>query len=374
MYAEPQPPAVLFVDDEVMALKYFVRAVGGELDVLTAQDAESARRVLAEHGERLAVLISDQRMPGGSGVELLAHAREHYPHIVRLITTAYADIDEAVAAVNRGEVLRYISKPWDLEQLRMELRHAMDYAMLRRERDRLHRDKLSVWQRLVQANRLRDLVVFAGGLAHLRHSTEAVAALLTELCDAAPGRSVLSDWHHLELWGLLEQEIERMRAIAAEVAERCPADLALQAHEPVALDSLLRDVAVRAELEALLPRDLPTLSGQRRLLENLLQAVLETQRQAQGLHADIEGERVIVRIVGTVEGWSEGFYAAPGTREHWPREGALLSACLLAGHHGGSLSHEPDAVRLELPLTPCPLPALPSYWLEDLLVRCEAEA
>ena len=124
--------AILFVDDEIKALKYFARCFHREFNVLTAGSGDEAREVLAQRGEHIAVLLTDQRMPVNDGISLLSEAKARYPHIVRLLTTAYSDIDEAIAAVNRGEVRRYITKPWDLELLRGELTNALE---LYREQD-----------------------------------------------------------------------------------------------------------------------------------------------------------------------------------------------------------------------------------------------
>jgi two-component system probable response regulator PhcQ len=105
------PKKLLYVDDETLALKYFERLIGELVPVLTADSVESGIAVLKAHGDDIAILITDQRMPGAYGNELLRYAREHHPRIVRLLTTAYSEIDDAIAAINSGEIYRYITKP-----------------------------------------------------------------------------------------------------------------------------------------------------------------------------------------------------------------------------------------------------------------------
>lgn len=117
---------ILYVDDEAMALKYFERLVSPLAPVLTASSVDEGRTLLDAHGAEIAVLVSDQRMPGARGNELLRHAREHHPAVVRMLTTAYSDIGEAIEAINSGEIYRYIAKPWELEHLRADLRNALD--------------------------------------------------------------------------------------------------------------------------------------------------------------------------------------------------------------------------------------------------------
>jgi two-component system response regulator PhcR len=119
-------PAVLYVDDEPQSIKYFTRAFERDFRVLTAASVDEAEELLASQSEQVGVLITDQRMPVKTGVQLLDRVKGLYPHIVRLLTTAYADLDNAVAAVNRGEIFRYILKPWDIETLRSELFNAME--------------------------------------------------------------------------------------------------------------------------------------------------------------------------------------------------------------------------------------------------------
>lgn len=137
--------AVLFVDDEAKALKYFTRCFHQDFNVLTAGSGAEAREMLAQRGEGIAVLLTDQRMPISDGISLLSEAKERYPHIVRLLTTAYTDIEDAIAAVNRGEVRRYITKPWDLEVLRSELANALElYREQNHERELLNERRKSI--------------------------------------------------------------------------------------------------------------------------------------------------------------------------------------------------------------------------------------
>ncbi|RZT41159.1 response regulator [Cupriavidus agavae] len=148
------PPAILFVDDEATAVKYFQRAIGQLAPVVTGQSVEEGKALLDAHAESLAVLVSDQRMPGEYGNELLRYARERYPHIVRILTTAYSELDQTVEAVNQGQIHRYIKKPWDITALRMELKQALELSGLRRERDQLVREKLMVMQKQTVATRV----------------------------------------------------------------------------------------------------------------------------------------------------------------------------------------------------------------------------
>lgn len=154
-------PQILFVDDEPNAVKYFQRAVEKLAPVITASTVEEGKRLLDANADSLAVLISDQRMPGGYGNELLQYARTQYPHIVRILTTAYSELGHTIDAVNQGQIHRYIQKPWDLSALTMELRQALELAALRREHAQLLREKLMVRQTQTVSNRIGALHALA---------------------------------------------------------------------------------------------------------------------------------------------------------------------------------------------------------------------
>ncbi|TFZ08203.1 hybrid sensor histidine kinase/response regulator [Ramlibacter humi] len=117
--------AILFVDDEVPSRKWFARCFGGEFQVATAASADDALAILAERGDEFAALVTDYRMPEQDGMKLLRRVQRDHRHIVRLLATAYAEKDVAIAAVNQGKVLRILEKPLEDEPTREALREAL---------------------------------------------------------------------------------------------------------------------------------------------------------------------------------------------------------------------------------------------------------
>ncbi|MDZ4287089.1 MAG: hybrid sensor histidine kinase/response regulator [Prosthecobacter sp.] len=171
--------AVLYVDDEEMALKYFEKTFGNEFRIFTAPNAVEGLKILEAHGDDIGVLMTDQRMPGQKGVQLLERARQIKPKVVRMMITAYADFGVTVDAVNLGNIFRYVSKPLQVEDMRNTLRRAMEFFLLQKERDELMREKLGVIQNMVIADRVISLGVLASGLCqHLRNPLEAVRGYL----------------------------------------------------------------------------------------------------------------------------------------------------------------------------------------------------
>ena len=124
----------MFVDDEPHACKWFARLFEAEFSIITAGGADEALQLLRERAPDIAVLITDYRMPMKNGLQLLRAAQSEHRHVVRLLATAYAEKDIAVAAINQGRVLQILEKPFDEAQVRSVLREALDmYAQRERE-------------------------------------------------------------------------------------------------------------------------------------------------------------------------------------------------------------------------------------------------
>jgi signal transduction histidine kinase len=120
--------AVLYVDDEAANLTAFAYCFDDQFLVRTAGSANEALAILGR--EPVALLLADQRMPETTGAQLCALVRERHPDVVRMIVTAYADIADAVAAINTGQVARYILKPWREEAMLEILRAGVEAYQL----------------------------------------------------------------------------------------------------------------------------------------------------------------------------------------------------------------------------------------------------
>jgi two-component system probable response regulator PhcQ len=177
--------AILYVDDEEKSLKSLARAFEDQFRILTAVNAQEGLKLLQEHGEDIGVLMTDQRMPGEKGVWLLERARQLYPRIIRILATAYSDMDAAISAVNSGAIYKYVTKPWEPPQLEQTLKRGLDFYMVQRERDQLLREKMSVLHNMMIADRIVSLGLLAAGLSHhIRNSLVAVKTFL----DLAPAK------------------------------------------------------------------------------------------------------------------------------------------------------------------------------------------
>src|SRR2546428_991533 len=129
--------------------------------------------------------MTDQRMPGEKGVWLLEKARQLRPRIIRILATAYSDMDAAIAAVNTGAIYKYITKPWDPPQLENTLKRGLEFFIVQRERDQLLKEKMATLHNMMIADRIVSLGLLAAGLSHhIRNSLVAVKTFL----DLAPAK------------------------------------------------------------------------------------------------------------------------------------------------------------------------------------------
>ncbi len=149
---------LLLVDDEeniVAALRRLLRVEGWL--VLSATSAEQALQLMARH--EVDVILSDQRMPGMTGVELLRRAKELYPHTIRLVLSGYTELQSITDAINEGAIYKFLAKPWDDEQLRGHLREAFALKEMADQNRRLDREVQAANRELAELNgRLQSLL------------------------------------------------------------------------------------------------------------------------------------------------------------------------------------------------------------------------
>jgi C4-dicarboxylate-specific signal transduction histidine kinase len=147
---------VLFVDDEPENLAVFEAACADRFAILTAPSAARGLELMRTH--EVGVLLADQRMPNMTGLEMLEQVQAQFPQTVRMLVTAYADLNTAIDAINRGRVRRYLRKPWDHDELHSTLAEAIDLYQMASKVTSLER-------RLVETERVYSLGVIAAGLA-----------------------------------------------------------------------------------------------------------------------------------------------------------------------------------------------------------------
>lgn len=191
---------ILYVDDERMACKYFASAVGTDYEVLTALSADAAIDIVSDPKNRVGVLVTDYRMPGRDGGDLLRQIEREYPHIVRILVTAYVDKSVLLETINSGEIFQILEKPLGLMEIRRVLRMA---SALARERSMRQQKLLAIDETLAflahELNApLASIVDFATGASRpgknneTRREDELSSAMLSICNNASYCLSVLS--------------------------------------------------------------------------------------------------------------------------------------------------------------------------------------
>jgi two-component system response regulator PhcR len=198
--------SILFVDDEATSRKWFAARFGDEFTIVTASGADQALALLAERGHEFAALVTDYRMPQSDGMKLLAAVQRGHRHLIRLLVTAYAEKDMAIAAVNQGKVLRILEKPLDDATTREALREALE----------LYRNQ--ALERAMNEGRAAALRETLGFLAHEMNTPLAtvrgcVASVASRYRPAPPGApgglATFEEDHPGELLAALERAERR---------------------------------------------------------------------------------------------------------------------------------------------------------------------
>jgi len=150
-----QKSSLLIVDDEPYILSMLTALLAAQFEIHTADCAEAAQVVFSRHP--INVILTDQKMPQQTGIQLLEWVREHYPRTVRLLMSGSAELEDAIDAINRGQVYHYLLKPWRTEELLQIVRNAAEKLLLEHSRDQLleqlHKFNGELEQRVLERTR-----------------------------------------------------------------------------------------------------------------------------------------------------------------------------------------------------------------------------
>ena len=234
--AHPSRPTLVVVDDEPSVLDSVRDLFRKEFSVYTFENATEA---LAALGDLVpAVVLTDQRMPGMTGVEFLGHVKRLHPDATRLMFTGYADIKAVIDAINEGHVFRYLGKPWEPEELEVVIRQAVEHHHLLVDRRRLVAELRASNTRLEESNHLKK--AFIEVASHELNTPVAVILGMTDLWGMIPpdaASATQAAWlQRIQTAGRrLAGTVERMLKLLR--ADQFDEPLALQ---PTEVESLIR--------------------------------------------------------------------------------------------------------------------------------------
>ncbi|MFC1890323.1 ATP-binding protein [Thermodesulfobacteriota bacterium] len=155
---------LLYVDDEHDNLEAFTDEFDQYFNIHTADSGASGLDVIEE--KPIAIILADQRMPTMAGIEFLKRVRQKAPNIIRILITAYSDIEVVIEAINLGQVYRYISKPWEHDELRHTIMRCIDHYHAEREVERLTIERIENVKKMEHASKLAAIGRLAAGVAH----------------------------------------------------------------------------------------------------------------------------------------------------------------------------------------------------------------
>lgn len=231
-------PTLLVVDDEPGVLRTVHDLLRIDYQVVTCESGADALDILRT-SPAIDVIMSDQRMPGMTGVEVLRQAREIRPETTRLLFTAYTDIRTVVDAINQGHVFRYLAKPWEPEELEAMVRQAVEHHNLIVEKNRLLAELQETNTKLVEANRLKG--AFIEVASHELNTPVTVVLGMLELWRMTQGKNASPTER---------QWVERIGAAAGRLARTVERMLKLVRNrdfsyslqrEPLDLEKLIRN-------------------------------------------------------------------------------------------------------------------------------------
>ncbi|WP_045836510.1 response regulator [Hyphomicrobium sp. 99] len=390
-----QPVEILIVDDEPQAVKYFKKAFGTRYDVLTATSADEAESLILSGNHNIALVISDQRMPGRSGVSLLNRIRNERPDIIRMLTTAYADLDSAIDAVNKGEILRYISKPWDLRVLEAEIEQAITFYLLKNEYDMLLRDKLSALHRTLLRDRMNDLAMLSGLLPYNNAPLTMYQYLKDSLAETSWRPSAQKAWLQLRIrdhWRIPVEETQRAVDLSgslttpplladAQVAEVDLIATLSACAEAINKDLGAKQVVIHANRKQIFVSADPAALSEimMRLLDPMSQWAATGSTLIVNLSQEIDNGDVDIhfelRNCEPHRSMQDCVLFTPPLHTAPKRASDYLKATLAIGHIGGTISSPPmengyKQIHITLPARAKTgahkINALPKQWLQDL--------
>lgn len=380
MTNRPTDKQVLYVDDEPQALKYFARLFGDQFSIATAESADQAVEYIDQRGGQVGVLVTDQRMPGKTGVQLMEQLRFRHPNIVRVLLTAYSELDAAVKAVNEGGAFRYLTKPLNEDEMVGTLLRALEHHAALDDRDRLLREKLSVLHRLIVMDRIRGLATATTALqGRLNNAWPALVAYMRQSPARQRIKIQMDEIIGLNMVGIARREAELMvRTVEMILADTVQASTGWEDDLDVAalLQSLVGQLKSRMrddDVEISLTDDgspLRLMHTDRGMLQRLLTIVMRRIADLQDQPTQIEiqltgaaNQQAVISIKGDFgqlkNGQIASLFAAAIPLQKWPigLDMDLLSAYMIVHHLGGQLkveTHPPGGpgVQIRLPVQP----------------------
>ncbi len=279
---------ILFIDDEEKSLKYFDAIFSDLAPIYLARSPEEGFELFRRYHDKIAIVVSDKKMPGESGLSLLTRIRELDAKPLRFLITAYADLDLAVDSLNNGLLYTYLTKPWDPTDLEHRLSRALKHFRLEREREMLLHEKSIAFQQLLMADKAAGIGILSAGLNHHLRNALTVLRTFHDLLPYQLHEEVQGELKDPDFWEDSYREageqIERMTSILGNLSEGTEMS-GLNLSDHIDFPELLHEARAIVSNDQKCPRfrmivshDVPKISGDRQKLSQMARFLFEEAR------------------------------------------------------------------------------------------------
>ncbi len=350
---------VLFVEDikrEREVFKDFLETK--DLKIWTAADIKEAEEILENNSKNIGVIVSDYKMPFDiNGLDFLKECSEKYPQTVRILTTAHSEHELAIEALNSGVIYKYMLKPWNEHNLPQEILKALDYFILKNERDFLARERIVTLQKIIFSDTLRNIATLALGLSgHLNNSIAGFKRFISLLSDKLFSQNI--NISGLELKKIMENAVKKnymfgelIKHIGNTVVTKSPeftdfnfADI---------LNETVKDVEIPKELKISLgkiEKSLVNIKGDKQIFVKMFDAVIDYFIDAKITKLAIKTEKAV--LFDNIEGVKISFEADARREKARNDIWNALPIIFAVYHHNGRFELSKTKINILLPRNP----------------------
>lgn len=369
-------PMVLYLDDEIGNLTAFHAAFRRKYKIFTAENVAKAYAELSQNPD-IKVLITDQRMPDMSGIQFIQSINDDYPHLIKMILTGYSDIEDIIAAINSGAVFRYITKPWEEEELSHVIEYAVKYYDLEAEKRNLITELTEAKLRAEEANNIKSKF-----LANMSH--ELRTPMHSIITFSRQGLERIERWNnaqHTENLELIKSSAERLLALLNDLLDLSKLEAEavnynFREHDIVdivknsmkSLDSLIQDKQLQASIKAAEDVPLVECDGSKimQVIINLFSNAIKFTTAGKRIDVEIsvQDNSVLIAVIDEGVGIPENeldsifdkFVQSSKTSTHAGGTGLGLTICkeIILSHNGGIWAENTasgSAFKVLLPIT-----------------------
>ncbi len=339
---------ILLVEDDQESMDFFVSCFQKEYNILCASSGEEALEQF-EQEEDVAMVLSDQAMPGMTGVELLTHIYQKNESVIRIIITGFLNTTDIIAAINKGHIYQFIVKPWEIVQMRMVLSQATYTWKLKRENKELQKELLTQNYLLTQANKhlhtskqtLRNLSIslFTAREEEQRRIAmelhdelgQSLAALKMQTRIMENDFPEKKQQNHIKMWSTIlrdsiRQIIEDVRMLSKNLSPVIIEDLGLDAALQQLVDNFTKSHGISCSFQPASLQNITSTDGKRIVYRLVQESLNNICNHAEASHIDFSIKVNQAQIVLTLADNGKGFHVEEVLARPQSRRGIGLIA------------------------------------------------